>query len=87
MFLMIVINKMVYFPTNLSKSILIIRCGVHKYNKMAASEHEEDSFSLLVDELATPPAAPLWDPLLSRDWDNEKPKQQCILRIKRCVSS
>ncbi|KAG2461032.1 IF2B1 protein, partial [Polypterus senegalus] len=27
-----------------------------------------------------------WDPTVSTDWDNEKPSQQCILRIKRCVS-
>ncbi|KAG9346274.1 hypothetical protein AGOR_G00203270 [Albula goreensis] len=28
-----------------------------------------------------------WDPTLSTDWDNEKPSQQCILRIKRDIMS
>ena len=25
----------------------------------------------------------LWDPILSKDWDQEKPTEQCYLRIKR----
>uniref|UniRef100_A0A8C4TNR5 Ubiquitin-conjugating enzyme E2 Z n=1 Tax=Erpetoichthys calabaricus TaxID=27687 RepID=A0A8C4TNR5_ERPCA len=28
-----------------------------------------------------------WDPTVSTDWDNEKPSQQCILRIKRDIMS
>jgi len=24
-----------------------------------------------------------WDPLVSNDWDHEKPTEQCYLRIKR----
>lgn len=28
-----------------------------------------------------------WDPTLSTDWDNEKASQQCILRIKRSLTS
>ncbi|XP_064172580.1 ubiquitin-conjugating enzyme E2 Z [Anguilla rostrata] len=28
-----------------------------------------------------------WDPTVSTDWDNEKPSQQCVLRIKRDIMS
>lgn len=28
-----------------------------------------------------------WDPTLSTDWDNEKPSQPCLLRIKRDIMS
>ena len=35
------------------------------------------------DAEATAQHASLWDPFLSKDWEKERPTEQCILRIKR----
>ena len=59
-----------------------------------ASQEDEESFSQqnlftgldlvgtdalhAVNVMASP-----WDPLVSNDWDREKPTEQCFLRIKR----
>ncbi len=48
----------------------------------AEAEHEEDPLVVLADSLPSQTAT-LWDPHLSKDWDQEKPTEQCILRIKR----
>ena len=50
---------------------------------MAAAEAEnEDNLVVLADVVAAQTAT-LWDPHLSQDWDQAKPTEQCILRIKR----
>ena len=32
------------------------------------------------------PSVVSWDPQLSKDWDQEKPTDQCILRMKRLLT-
>ncbi len=53
----------------------------------AASENEEaDSlYTNLMAEMLNSKAESAWDPNRSRDWDKEKPTEQCFLRIKRSV--
>ena len=48
----------------------------------AEAENEEDNLVVLAEVVAAQTAT-LWDPHLSQDWDQEKPTEQCILRIKR----
>ncbi len=54
---------------------------------MATAELPDDetasSLLLLHAEAAHGEMSALWDPHLSKDWDIEKPTEQCYLRIKR----
>ena len=50
---------------------------------MATANGTDDELSLLGGEEIPPQMVLPWDPCHCKDWDNEKPKQQCILRIKR----
>ena len=54
---------------------------------MAAADAEKDGpltpEVVVLTEVVAAQTATLWDPHMSQDWDQEKPTEQCILRIKR----
>ena len=51
---------------------------------MAAADADANESTLVVlSEVVAAQTATLWDPHMSQDWDQEKPTEQCILRIKR----
>ena len=52
-----------------------------KVDKMATSSADETTQSDAGDLLEK--ISDKWDPCTCRDWENEKPTQQCFLRIKR----
>ena len=54
---------------------------------MAACNTEDSVDFLAVVDDAGGGGTSLWDPGLSSDWDQEKPSNQCILRIKRFVTN
>jgi len=51
-------------------------------NEVLLMNEDAATFDLQVAELET--SAP-WDPMASKDWDKEKPTQQCLIRIKRDI--
>ncbi|XP_063422173.1 ubiquitin-conjugating enzyme E2 Z-like [Mytilus trossulus] len=54
-----------------------------KVDKMATSSADETTQSDAGDLLEK--ISDKWDPCTCRDWENEKPTQQCFLRIKRDI--
>ena len=56
----------------------------HSETNMATNSSHSDAFlmNLMGSDMASSTAT-LWDPLLSKDWDQEKVTDQCVLRIKR----
>ncbi|XP_078581074.1 ubiquitin-conjugating enzyme E2 Z-like [Branchiostoma floridae x Branchiostoma japonicum] len=51
---------------------------------MSSSETETSS---VAEVFSSPASGNHWDPCFSKDWEKERPTQQCILRIKRDIMS
>ena len=68
-----------------TETVLIVAEDTQKSIMAATSEESEVGLLVVGGESMETIKNVLWDPNLSKDWDNEKPTTQCLNRIKRWV--